>query len=96
MTDEQIDNLIERLKPNLRIALRAMIAGYPVHIFNLDGIKSGPQGVQRMEGQLNFIICNRYVGAVLEWAVHGMEESNRRLMEDAEKYGLVGKEAVPS
>jgi hypothetical protein len=76
MTDEQIDSLIDRLKPDLRQAIRDMLNGAPIHMFNIDGLFGGKRVPYTV------FITNHYAGAVLEWTAKGLAESNARLVRD--------------
>jgi hypothetical protein len=43
MSDDELNDLIDRLKPDLRQALRGMLAGELAHAFDLDGTKDGEE-----------------------------------------------------
>lgn len=67
MTDDQLDKLVDKLKPDLRIAFRAMLAGELGHAFDIDG-KHSDTG-EREPAWLTLFLTRMPLTAFVESAV---------------------------
>jgi hypothetical protein len=86
MTDAQIDALIEKVKPEIRVAIRAVMEGQAVHIFDLlDGTNSS-SGIKT---KFVMFIAHEAPAAILEATVRGFEECGQiyqRLIKQGEAF----------
>jgi len=84
MTDDQIDNLIDRVKPEIRVAIRAILDGQAVHIFTLLDGRNSQTGART---KLIMFVAHEAPVALLEATANGMNEMAgiyQRIMAEAQ------------
>jgi len=77
MNDAQIDALIERVKPDLKIAIKDLLSGKAVHIFNFAEGTNSSTGVR---SKIVIFLAQEAPAAVLEGTVNGLDEAGNLLM----------------
>jgi len=84
MTDKQIDALIDVVKPEIRVAIRAIQNGQAVHLFNLFDWRNSKSGAQT---KIVMIVAHEAPAALLEAAARGLRacsEIYARILKEAE------------
>ena len=74
MTDSQIDSLIERVKPELRTAFKALISGTGVHIFNFADGANSSSGVK---SKIVCFLAHEAPAAILEGTAQGIDAAQK-------------------
>jgi hypothetical protein len=79
ITNTDLDQLIERAKPELRKALESALSGAAVHTFNIADGTNSQTGVKS-----NFVcfIAHEYTAMVLEAVAQGLAASSQKAMAD--------------
>jgi hypothetical protein len=78
MTDEELDLLIERVKPDIRESLKASLAGNACHTFT---VMEGTNSQTGVRSSFVLFVVHEYTAMVLEAVVQGLAASSRRAME---------------
>lgn len=78
MTDDEIDALVDRLKPDLRIAFRSVLSGDTIHAFHIGA--HGMDG-EHVDDALTLFLTNHFMGDVLMGINTSIEEATRKQIE---------------
>lgn len=77
MNDQQIEAFIERIKPDLKVAMKSLLSGKTVHMFDFaEGTNSA--GVRQ---KVVLFLANEPTAAILEGTVKGLDEAGRIITE---------------
>jgi hypothetical protein len=77
MTDQQIDSLIDALRPELRTAIKGLLAGELVHAFNI-GAHNSQTG---QPGTMVCYIAHEPLAILIEGVLSGFGQMQQRSME---------------
>lgn len=77
MTDTQLDTLIDCMKPDIKIALKAILNGESVHIFDF---AQGTNTETGMKTKIQLFMANELAGAILEGTTQGIDKMAKIFM----------------